>query len=276
MRSKAQISSHPMHPMLVVLPIGLWIGSWIFDILAISRHDVMLGAASFYCAIAGVVGAAFAAIPGTMDYFGVVPPRSSAKKRGALHGILNVCILLAFLTIAIRRGNAVNPPDGLELTIATLAVAVLAVSGWMGGTLSYRNQIGVDRRYANAGQLKERTLDGWDRPVCNQSELGDGQILLAKIEQERIVIARCSEGVVAFSDHCTHKGGPLSDGALVGCTIQCPWHGSQFDIRTGRVVAGPAKEKITTYPIEIRAGEVYIKRESKKPSGEPGEQPEVA
>ncbi len=276
MRSRAKISSHPLHPMLVVLPLGLWIGSWVFDIIAISSHDAMLGAASFYCAIAGIVGAACAAIAGTIDYFAVVPPQSSAKKRGAVHGILNVCVLLAFLVIAIRRGHAASPPTGLELTIGTLAIAALAVSGWLGGTLSYRNQIGVDRRYANAGQLKERTLDGWDRPVCNQSELGDGQVLLAKIQNERIVVARCSEGMVAFSDHCTHRGGPLSDGALVGCTIQCPWHGSQFDVRSGRVVAGPAKDKITTYPIEIRAGEVYIKRESMKPGGQPGEKPEVA
>jgi nitrite reductase/ring-hydroxylating ferredoxin subunit len=62
----------------------------------------------------------------------------------------------------------------------------------------------------------------------------------------------------AFSDHCTHKGGPLSDGALVGCTVQCPWHGSQFDVRTGRVVAGPAASKIDTYKVEIRSGEVYV------------------
>jgi nitrite reductase/ring-hydroxylating ferredoxin subunit len=64
--------------------------------------------------------------------------------------------------------------------------------------------------------------------------------------------------MIAFSDHCTHKGGPLSDGALVGCTVQCPWHGSQFDVHTGRVVAGPAKSKIDVYETEIRGGEIYI------------------
>jgi nitrite reductase/ring-hydroxylating ferredoxin subunit len=70
--------------------------------------------------------------------------------------------------------------------------------------------------------------------------------------------ARNSEGFFAFSDHCTHKGGPLSDGALIGCTVQCPWHGSQFDIRSGRVVAGPAQEKIKVYSVRISDGEVYV------------------
>ena len=83
-------------------------------------------------------------------------------------------------------------------------------------------------------------------------------MILAHVGNDRVVVGRCSEGLFAFSDHCTHKGGPLSDGALVGCTVQCPWHGSQFDIRTGRVVSGPAQEKIDTCALEIRGGEVYV------------------
>ena len=259
MRSTARISSHPIHPMLVALPIGLWIGSWVFDILGSIRNSSSLWAASFYCAIFGIVGALLAAVPGAIDWLTVVPPNSSGKKRGAIHGSLNVLVLIAFLVIAFRRGGAANPADGIELTISTIAIIVLGVTGWLGGTLAYRNQIGVDRRYAGAGKLKERTLDSWERPVCNQSELADGQVMLAKIGNERVVVARCSDGMVAFSDHCTHRGGPLSDGALIDCTIQCPWHGSQFDVRSGRVVAGPASEKIKTYETEIRAGEVYVK-----------------
>ena len=275
MRSTARISSHPIHPMLVALPLGLWIGSWIFDVIGAISGNAYLFAASFYSAVAGIVGALLAAVPGAIDWLTVVPPNSSAKKRGAIHGSLNVLILIAFLVIAFRRGGAANPADGVELTISTIAIVVLGISGWLGGTLAYRNQIGVDRRYAGAGKLKERTLDSWDRPVCNQSELGDGQVMLAKIQNERVVVARCSEGMVAFSDHCTHKGGPLSDGALVDCTVQCPWHGSQFDVRSGRVVAGPAAEKIKTYDIEIRAGEVYVKPAIVIP-GEVSEEPKAA
>lgn len=111
-----------------------------------------------------------------------------------------------------------------------------------------------------------RSFDSWSRPVCNQSELADGQMLLAVIDHERVVIGRCSEGLFAFGDHCSHRGGPLSDGALVDCTVQCPWHGSQFDIRTGRVVSGPAEEKINLYQVEIRAGEVYVKQPRPAPA----------
>jgi nitrite reductase/ring-hydroxylating ferredoxin subunit len=116
----------------------------------------------------------------------------------------------------------------------------------------------VDHRYANAGKYRERELRGWDQPVCNQSELSDGQMILAYVGMRKIVVGRCPEGVVAFSNMCTHRGGPLSDGALVGCTVQCPWHGSQFNVHTGRVVAGPANQAIDTYKVEVRNGEVFV------------------
>jgi nitrite reductase/ring-hydroxylating ferredoxin subunit/uncharacterized membrane protein len=259
MRSRAQIKSHPIHPMLVVLPLGLFIGSWIFDLIGKATNNELLWAASFYCGIAGIVGGFCAAIPGVIDWISVVPPQSSAKKRGILHGGLNTLVLIAFIIIAVRRSSAIGEPGEFELGLMTVCIIVLGISGWLGGTLSYRNQIGVDHRYANAGTYKERRLENWERPACNQSELSEGQMMLVRVGDERVVLGRCPEGMIAFSDHCTHKGGSLSDGALVGCTVQCPWHGSQFDTHTGRVVAGPAKSKIDIYETEIRSGEVYVK-----------------
>ena len=263
MRSRAQIKSHPIHPMLVVMPIGLLIGSWIFDLIGKATNNELLWAASYYCAIAGIIAGFCAAIPGLIDWFSVVPPKSSAKNRGLLHGGLNVLVLAAFIVIAVHRSSAIEEPRGFELGLMTIAVVVLGISGWLGGTLAYRNQIGVDHRYANAGQFKERELDSWERPACNQSELSEGQMMLVRVGSERVVVGRCPEGMVAFSDHCTHKGGPLSDGALVGCTVQCPWHGSQFDVHTGRVVAGPAKSKIDVCEVEVRSGEVYVTPETR-------------
>jgi nitrite reductase/ring-hydroxylating ferredoxin subunit/uncharacterized membrane protein len=263
-RARAQIKSHPIHPMLIVLPLGLFLGSWIFDLIGKATNNELLWAASYYCAITGIVGGFCAAIPGLIDWIGVVPPRSSAKNRGLLHAGLNTLALIAFIAIAVHRSSSIAEPGAFELGLMTITIVVLGISGWLGGTLSYRNQIGVDHRYANAGQWKERSLESWARPACNQSELSEGQMMLVRVGGERVVVGRCPEGIVAFSDHCTHKGGPLSDGAIVGCTVQCPWHGSQFDVHSGRVVAGPAKSKIDVYQIEIRSGEVYVqpKREN--------------
>lgn len=258
MQSRAQIKSHPIHPMLIVLPLGLFLGSWIFDLIGKATNNELLWATSYYSAILGIIGGFCAAIPGAIDWFTVVPPRSSGKKRGLLHAGLNVLVLIGFIIIAARRGSAIAEPGAFELVLMTASIVVLGISGWLGGTLAYRNQIGVDHRYANAGRFRERRIESWNRPACNQSELGEGQMMLVHVGNQRVVVGRCPQGMIAFSDHCTHKGGSLSDGALVGCTVQCPWHGSQFDVHTGRVVAGPAKSKIDTYETEVRAGEVYI------------------
>jgi uncharacterized membrane protein/nitrite reductase/ring-hydroxylating ferredoxin subunit len=269
MRSKASIQSHPIHPMLVGFPIALWIAGFIFDLIGARGSNTGLWAAGFYSVIAGCVMAVLAAVAGVVDWLYTVPPESSAKNRGLLHGGLNSLALLLFIYVAYRLGSPSAVPDGVTLLLMGIGVVIVAVSGWLGGTLVYRNQIGVDRRYASAGTFKMRTIESWSKPVCNQSELGDGQMMLAIVGKERIVVGRCSEGFFAFSDHCTHRGGPLSDGALVGCTVQCPWHGSQFDIHTGRVVAGPAQEKIDVYTIKISDGEVYVQPPLKPTAAEP-------
>ena len=245
--------------MLVSLPIGLWVGGFVFDLLADAGVEPRLSAAGFFCTIAGCVGAVLAAIPGALDLFGAVPPHSSARRRGYIHGSLNVLALLVFATVAWHRGNAYETPDRFSLLLSATGMLLIAISGWLGGTLVYRNQIGVDHRYANSTKLLERSFDDFSHPVCNQSELSEGQLMLVKIANERLAVGKTSEGVFAFADSCTHRGGPLSDGALIGCTVQCPWHGSQFDCKTGRVVAGPAEEKIKTYAVELRGGEVFIR-----------------
>jgi nitrite reductase/ring-hydroxylating ferredoxin subunit/uncharacterized membrane protein len=260
MRSRVHVQSHPLHPMLVAFPLALWIVSIIFDLLGLALHNPALWAAGFYAIVAGIVGGALAAVPGIIDWLSVVPPQSSAKKRGFIHGSVNSVVLILFIVEAVRRGAAATVPDAISVILSIVGIILLSYSGWLGGTLVYRNQIGVDHRYASAGIWKERTIADWTRPICNVGELAQGQMMLATIAGERVVIGKCPEGVVAFSDHCTHKGGTLADGTLIGCAVQCPWHGSQFDIHTGRVISGPAQRQITTYATRIQDGEVYVSR----------------
>jgi nitrite reductase/ring-hydroxylating ferredoxin subunit len=130
----------------------------------------------------------------------------------------------------------------------------------MGGTLVHRNQIGIDHRYANAGKWKEEYIEaaGERIEVATTAELKPNALKLVHVKNQRIAIGRTEKGYVAFSDHCTHRGGSLADGALICGTVQCPWHGSQFDVETGAVKAGPAKEKITTYKVEETDGKIFL------------------
>ena len=81
---------------------------------------------------------------------------------------------------------------------------------------------------------------------------------LVHVNKERIVIARTENEFVAFSDHCTHRGGSLAGGIMICGTVHCPWHGSHFDVHTGNVKAGPAEKNIRTYSIEIQNDRIYL------------------
>ena len=265
MRSRAHLKSHPIHPMLVALPIGLWTASFVFDLLGLSLHRPAFWSVGYYTAIGGCVGAIAAAVPGVIDLFSVVPPKSSAKTRGLIHGAVNTLVLVLFVAEVIYRGGGDAAPDRIALLVSFVGVCLLGYSGWLGGTLAYRNQIGVDHRYAAAGTYKERTIEGWDKPVCNSAELAEGQMMLATIKGQRVVVGKCSEGIVAFADRCTHKGGSLADGTLIRCAVQCPWHGSQFNVTNGRVITGPAEREIKTFVTHIKAGEVYVEPPKRAP-----------
>ncbi|MBD0333705.1 MAG: Rieske 2Fe-2S domain-containing protein, partial [Chitinophagaceae bacterium] len=211
-----------------------------------------------YMHIAGIVGAVLAAVPGIIDFIFVVPPDSSAKKRGATHGLINTIVLVFFVIALYLKYRDISPY--VILVVEVIAVTLTAIAGWMGGTLVHRNQIGVDIRYARAGKWTELYIDEKTGPfeVCVADELEVDQMKLIHTKDKRIVIARTENGYIAFDDRCTHRGASLAVGAMICGTVQCPWHGSQFDVATGEVKAGPARDKIDTYPIKETEGKVYL------------------
>jgi nitrite reductase/ring-hydroxylating ferredoxin subunit len=81
---------------------------------------------------------------------------------------------------------------------------------------------------------------------------------LVHVWGKRIVLARTERGWAAFDDRCPHRGGSLADGVLICGAVQCPWHGSQFDVRTGAVKAGPAKDGVGTYRVEEAGREIRL------------------
>src|SRR5436309_2790385 len=121
-------------------------------------------------------------------------------------------------------------------------------------TLVYRNQIGIDHRGPNATKWQESgPIEGTPSQPVAVARMEEfekpGQMKLVHLNGHRIVVAREGDRIVAFQDHCTHRGGPLADGVLACNTVTCPWHGSQFNVETGEVVSGPAEERIQVYPV---------------------------
>ena len=259
MKSKAHFKGHPLHPILVSFPIAFFIGTLILDVLGLvySRDDFYTTA--MYLEIAGIGFALFAAVPGIIDYLFVIPPNSSAKKRGATHGLINITMVIIFsVALMLRKKEEVSFMIIIGLEIA--GIILLSIAGWLGGTLVFRNQIGVDIRYAHAGKWKEEYIDNADGEinVASIDELKVNQMKLIHVRGKRIVVCRTEKGYAAFDDYCTHRGGSLAGGTMICGTVQCPWHGSQFDVLSGIVMAGPANKCISVYPVKETDKMVYL------------------
>jgi nitrite reductase/ring-hydroxylating ferredoxin subunit/uncharacterized membrane protein len=259
MRSKAHYNGHPIHPALIPFPFAFLTGAFAFDALGWLFDEPEWWLTGGHLAAAGVMTALVAAVPGVIDYIYTVPPNSTGKQRATRHMLINLSsVSLVAIAWIVRR------PDNraaLVLALEAVAVMLLAVGGWMGGILVSRNQISVDHRYADAGKWKDETLSaGRGQPVkvADRDELKVNQMKLLRIGDERIVLGRSEEGYVAFDDRCTHRGGSLAGGAMICGTVQCPWHGSQFDVRSGAVKSGPAEKSIKTYRVELAGDDVLL------------------
>jgi uncharacterized membrane protein/nitrite reductase/ring-hydroxylating ferredoxin subunit len=259
MRSKASINGHPIHPILVTFPIAFFTGTLVFDILAVVNNNTGFWQTGKYLNIAGIAGGLLAALPGIIDYFFTVPPASSAKKRATIHGLTNVSVVIVFSVAMFLKCKA-QISDTLIIAIESVGMIMLCIAGYMGATMVYRNQIGVYNRYADKGIWREAHVKEVNGKIeaALEDELKINQMKLIHADKKRIVVGRSEDGYLAFDDRCTHKGGSLAGGTMICNTVQCPWHGSQFDLQTGRVKAGPATEKINTYRIVESEGKVFI------------------
>jgi uncharacterized membrane protein/nitrite reductase/ring-hydroxylating ferredoxin subunit len=261
MRSKANLKSHPIHPMLVGFPIAFIYGAAGFDIAGMLGSWNTAWSVGACLSVAAVVSGLAAGAAGFIDYLYVVPPRSSGKRRATWHMVVNVTALAVIALGWLFRDWDTYRPQVITLLCEVASLGLVSWGGWMGGTLAYRNQIGVDHRYAQAGKWREQVIDGQPGTMAlieGAETLKAGQMMLVRVGDQRIVVARTENGFAAFDDHCTHRGGSLADGVLACETVCCPWHGSQFSVTDGSVKAGPAEQSISVFKIEHADGQVRL------------------
>jgi nitrite reductase/ring-hydroxylating ferredoxin subunit len=94
--------------------------------------------------------------------------------------------------------------------------------------------------------------------VAALDQLGNRELAAFDVSGDRVAIATVGDAFYAFGDTCTHLGCSLADGNLEGTTVTCPCHGSQFDVTTGEVVRGPAREPVASYPVRLEAGALRV------------------
>ena len=144
MLTPARIARHPIHPMLVPFPIGLFIFSLVCDLISLgSDRAEVWDAVAFYSMVGGFIGALLAAVPGLIDLFSLKDKK--VKGIGMMHMAINLTVVVLYaINIWLRADTGDNA--GIPLVLSIVAVGLLAVSGWLGGEMVYAHGVGVDER----------------------------------------------------------------------------------------------------------------------------------
>lgn len=143
MESRAKFLGHPIHQMLVPLPFGLLAMAVVFDILSWAFGSAMWAQVAYWMIASGVVTGLIAAPFGFIDWL-AVPPRTRAKRIGAVHGIGNLFVIVLFAMSWARRGGGDIYLDIYATALAVLGGALALFTGWLGGELVDRLGVGVD------------------------------------------------------------------------------------------------------------------------------------
>lgn len=238
---------HPLHPALVVTPLGAWTTAAVLDLIGERRAaDAAIG-----LGVVSTLPTAAAGMAQWHDTYG------ESRRLGLVHAMLNTAALGLYIgSLAARwSGNR-----GLGIGLSTVGLGVVGWSGYLGGELSYRLGVGIDR---NAWRP---TADDY-RIAANADKLVEGELLAGEItvkeEKVPLVLLKRGDEVFAIGAVCSHWGGPLAEGRLVDdYCVECPWHKSQFDIRDGSVVQSPATAPQPRFEARVRNGNVEVRQAS--------------
>ena len=240
---------HPLHPVITDVPVGAWTITQLLDLVSMVRgDDPGLDAASDISLGAGIVAALGAAVTGLVDWSDV---GGSHRRMGMAHALLNVGgLALNVTSLALRAGGKQN--RGIARSLSTGGYLLNAAAAYVAGELVY-----------NLGQAVNRTawVDGPNKftDVASLEDLREGEMVKVDFDGRPIVLLQHEDGIHAFEGTCPHYGCGLWEGTLEDHTLTCPCHGSQFDVRDGTLIHGPATAPVPSYDVRRRTGRVQIR-----------------
>ena len=143
MEARAKFLGHPIHQMLIPLPLGVLAMAFLFDLLALFTKSEGPRVAAWYMIAGGVISGLVAAVFGLIDYL-AIPRGTRARRVGAVHGIGNVIVVVLFAASWLLRFDDPGALDWIAFTLAGAGFLLAGVTGWLGGELVDRLANGVD------------------------------------------------------------------------------------------------------------------------------------
>jgi len=233
---------HRFHPLMVPLPIGFWTGALLFDLIATRRArwaaDTLVGA--------GIVAAVPTAAAGLSDWADAEP---DGRRVGLVHASCNTLALLCYSSSLVARLLGARKA-GVGLGMA--GAAAISAGGYLGGHLSYVQQVGVEKKRFAGGP------SSWT-PVLDAADLAEGAPRVVRAGDTEVLLVRDGGGLHALWASCTHECGPLAEGRFADGNVTCPWHGSTFRLADGQVVRGPAAASQPVYETRVVDGKIEVR-----------------
>ena len=241
---------HPAHPALVSAPIGCWTGALVADAFGERRAGRLLTAA-------GVVSAAPVVATGLSDW---ADTTGAEQRVGVVHLATNLAATAFYAGSwwARTRGR-----QGLGIALGLGGATLATAAGWLGGHLAYGLGVGVDTNAFVGGPTEWTTIEGESHPaavISSGHASGVGLVLIRPDSGG----GRSPRPPHVLANRCSHRGGPLTEGRLVGECIQCPWHQSEFDLESGSVRRGPASVPQPVYEVRTQESGVQVRREESR------------
>ena len=241
---------HPLHPVITDVPITAWILTAIFDLIWLISHTTWAGYGAFVAVIVGLFGALGAIATGLTDWSDTY---GSERSIGLNHALFNASATILYLVSFILRLIA-GPGDGIAAAIlGFVGLVCVLYAGYLGGEMVFTKGTGVNHTAWEA--------EGSDYEVVLPVEgVEENTLYRVTASGVPVVLLRQGKQFYAISATCPHAGGPLDEGTLTGDVVECPWHGSRFRLRDGRVLTGPATVNAPRYDVRVRNGQVEVKR----------------
>ena len=237
---------HPIHPALSDLPIGLWTGVMLLDV--IDRDPAPrrgLDAAGMLSA-AGILAAGATALTGLSDW---TVSNDEDRRVGLFHGILNT-VALGLQGASLGTRMAGRRSTARALGAASLTVT--AAAGYLGGHLVFTKGVMVNRVAWAVGPRR------WTRAL-QEADLPDDSPTAVEAEGRHVMLYRHDGSLYAIDNICSHAGGLLSRGTIADLTVTCPLHGARFALADGCVGRGPASQPQPVLPTRIRNGWIEVR-----------------
>lgn len=144
MESHAKLLGHPIHPMLIVFPLGLLSTAVLFDLVYVLTANRDLSTFSFWALAAGVIGGLAAALFGLIDWI-AIPKSTRAKRIGAFHGLGNLVVVGLFaLSFLVRVNSPAYLPNLAPVVLGVVGAGLALITAWLGGELVFRLGVGPD------------------------------------------------------------------------------------------------------------------------------------